>query len=95
VFTLSESTGLCYAVSLILKDNVEASTVVKSFSTNYTVYEKGTLSDGSQYGWIDGTSLENSSIGILYYVEDKIISYVLLSANKNSASAIKRVIKIR
>jgi hypothetical protein len=88
VFSIDDETNLCTSVSLLLNDDVEASFVVNVFS-NYTVYEKGTLADGSQYAWIDGTNMNNSSMGIVFNVENKLVTY--LSFSSTGSAALRKV----
>ena len=74
-FVFYKGAEKCTHISLIHNEELSASDVVEYLGSLYTVYEKGTLEDGSQYAWTDGVSLEKSAIGITYFPKDKNIIY--------------------
>lgn len=81
---MNTETDKCKNVTLYLKDEVEQSTVVDYFNGLYTVYAKGTASDGSQYAWVDGATMAESTMGIVYYPSDKMVVYVPLGSSSSS-----------
>ena len=95
--TMDTATGKCKNVSLYLKDNVEQSTVLDYYNGIYTVYAKGTASDGSQYAWVDGATVAESTMGIVYYPSDKMVVYVPLgtSSSATKAKAMAEVAKVK
>ena len=74
-FVFYKGAEKCTHISLIHNEELPASDVVEYLGSLYTVFEKGTSADGSQYAWIDGASLEKSTIGITYFPEDKMVMY--------------------
>ena len=72
-FVFYKGAEKCTHISLIHNEELPASDVVEYLGSLYTVFEKGTSADGSQYAWIDGASLEKSTIGITYFPEDKMV----------------------
>ena len=75
IFRADATSGLMKYVSLILNEAVETATVTDYLGSLYTVYEQGTASDGSQYAWINGPSMAESTFGIVYFTEDKQVLY--------------------
>lgn len=81
IFRADTTTGKMKYISLILNDAVETKTVTDYLGSIYTVYEKGTASDGSQYAWINGPSMAESTFGILYFPDDKHVMYQSLGSS--------------
>lgn len=77
-FTLDNETKECKYVTLIMNENIEISTIVNELNSKYTVFEKGTPADGSQYTWTNGATMAESSMGIIYVPTNKTIKYQLL-----------------
>ena len=88
IFRADSTTGKMEYVSLILNDAVEPKTVTDYLGSIYTVFEKGTASDGSQYAWTNGPSMAESTFGILYFPDDKHVVYQSLG-NSNSSRQVQ------
>lgn len=84
IFSADATTGKMKYVSLILNDAVETKKVTTYLGSIYTVYEKGTASDGSQYAWVNGHSMAESTFGIVYFPDDKHVLYQSLSGSSSS-----------
>lgn len=78
-------TKKCKNSTLSLTENVGNSTVLEYFNLKYTVFEKGTLADGSQYAWINGATLAESTFCVIYFPQDKMIIYQPLGSASNTA----------
>ena len=76
-------------ISLILNDAVETKTVTDYLGSIYTVYEKGTASDGSQYAWTNGPSMAESTFGIVYFPNDKHVLYQSLGSSNSAARQVQ------
>lgn len=77
-FTLDNQTQTCKYITIIVNDDIEPSTFINELNSKFTVYEKGTLADGSQYTWTNGATMAESSIGITYIPKNKAITYQLI-----------------
>ena len=75
---------ICNIALVYLNDGIPSSDIVNHLNSKYTVFAKGTSEDGSQYAWTDGTTLEESSMGIVYSVARGYVSYQLLNTSKAS-----------
>ena len=75
VFYLDSKTNKCLDCGLIVNENIKSSTFVEFLNSKYTVYEKGTLADGSKYKWINGATIAESSMGVTYFPTKKTILY--------------------
>ena len=75
IFKADSSTGEMINVSLILNEGVEDETVVDYLSSLFTVFEKGTEPDGSQYAWINASTRNEATVGIIYFPKDKHVLY--------------------
>ena len=78
LFTLDKQTQICKDITIIVNDDIEPSTFINELNSKFTVYEKGTLADGSQYSWTNGATIAESSIGITYIPKSKAIIYQLI-----------------
>lgn len=78
LFTLDKQTQICKYITIIVNDDIEPSTFINELNSKFTVYEKGTLADGSQYTWTNGATMAESSIGITYIPKNKAITYQLI-----------------
>lgn len=67
-----------------INESVSTDVVVKTFNEKYVVFDKGTLADGSQYAWINGATVAESTLGIIYKPNDKMIIYQLLNGTANA-----------
>jgi len=86
-FSFDDAKEKVLAVSLIVRDEVEVSTVVDWMNSQYTVFENGTAEDGSQYAWINAATLQKATAGITYDVANKMITYVDLTARRSQVGA--------
>ena len=75
MFNIDADTKLCTRIYMIVKEGVEPADVVNYLNSQYTVYEKGTMEDGSQYAWINASSSSEATMGILYNVTDGYFIY--------------------
>lgn len=89
IFRADASTGKMKYVSLILNDAVETKTVTDYLGSLYTVYERGTASDGSQYAWTNGPSMAESTFGIVYFPSDKHVLYQSLGSSNAAARQVQ------
>ena len=83
--SLESETKKCKTATITINDNASESTVLDYFNSKYTVFEKGTAEDGSQYAWLNGASLAESTLGIIYFPQDKMIIYQPLGSAANNA----------
>lgn len=84
VFRIDSTTKKCSIVLTTINESVSTDVVLKSFNEKYVVFDKGTLADGSQYAWINGATLEESTLGIFYKPNDKMIIYQPLNGTANA-----------
>ncbi|WP_297262200.1 hypothetical protein [uncultured Prevotella sp.] len=89
-FRFDSTTKKCSIVLTTINEAISTDVVLNSFNKKYVVFEKGTLADGSQYAWINGATFEESTLGIIYKPNDKMIIYQPLNgtakAKMNSMS---------
>lgn len=88
-FNMNIETNKCRDVRVVINESVSASTIVDYFNSKYTVFEYGTAEDGSKYSWMNGPSVSESTLGIVYYPEDRMVAYLSLGSAA-SANAMKR-----
>ena len=67
-----------------INESVSTDVVVKTFNEKYVVFDKGTLADGSQYAWINGATVAESTLGIVYKPNDRMIIYQPLNGTANA-----------
>ena len=67
-----------------INDAISKDVVVKTFNEKYVVFEKGTPADGSQYAWINGETVAEATLGIIYKPNDKKITYQSLNGTANA-----------
>ena len=84
IFRADTTTGKMKYISLILNDAVETKTVTDYLGSLYTVYANGTAPDGSQYAWTNGSSMAESTFGIVYFPDDKHVLYQSLGNSSSS-----------
>lgn len=48
------------------------------------MFANGTAADGSQYAWTNGPSVAESTMGIIYYPEDRMVYYQPLGSAANA-----------
>lgn len=84
-FLFNKTTNLVYVVAALVKDGINPSKIVEILNAQYTPFANGTLEDGSQYAWINSSSIETATIGILYDVNNRIIQYLDLTSNSNAS----------
>ena len=90
-FSMDTNTNKCKSAAVTINESVATSTIVDFLNSKYTVFAKGTASDGSQYAWTNGPSVSESTLGIVYYPKDKMVVYVPLESAAN-AKAMTRAI---
>lgn len=90
-FSMSAETNKCKTAILTINENVATSTIVDYLGSKYTVFANGTAADGSQYAWTNGPSVAESTMGIIYYPEDRMVYYQPLGSAAN-AKAMTRAI---
>lgn len=90
-FRLDETTNKCKSTVLTINEAVATSTIVDYLGSKYTVFANGTAADGSQYAWTNGPSVAESTLGIMYYPEDRMVVYIPLGSAAN-AKAMTRAI---
>lgn len=88
-FRMDTETNKCKSAVVTINESVATSTIVDFLNSKYTVFANGTASDGSTYAWTNGPSVAESTLGIMYYPEDKMVVYVPLGSAAN-AKAITR-----
>lgn len=79
-FRMSEA-GLCNLVNLSIDEGVEVGLITDFFNKNFTIYEPGTPEDGSRYTWLNGSTIAESTMGIVYSVGDKIVQIQQLNTS--------------
>lgn len=82
-FMIDAETGKCNNAVLTINENVATSTIVDYLNSKYTVFENGTAADGSQYAWTNGPSVAESTFGVIYYPDDRMVVYVPFGASAN------------
>ena len=83
-FRIDSTTKKCSIVLTTINEAISTDVVLNSFNEKYVVFEKGTPADGSQYAWINGATLEESTLGIIYIPNDKMIIYQPLNGTANA-----------
>lgn len=84
VFRIDSTTKKCSIVLTTINESVSTDVVLKSFNEKYVVFDKGTLADGSQYAWINGATVAESTLGIVYKPNDRMIIYQPLNGTANA-----------
>lgn len=87
VFYTNAETNKCIRVSATINENVAATTIMEHLNSKYTVYPKLTAEDGSQYAWINGPSLEESTLGIIYFPNNSKIYFEPLNSAANTMTS--------
>lgn len=82
--SLDKQTQICNSIIMMLNEGVSQKTILDYCNSQFTVFEKGTLADGSQYAWTDGPSMAESKYGIIYVPEKEYVSYTLLNNSKSA-----------
>ena len=83
-FRIDSTTKKCSIVLTTINDAISKDVVVKTFNEKYVIFEKGTSADGSQYAWINGATVAESTLGIVYKPNDKMIIYQPLNGTANA-----------
>lgn len=83
-FYMDAETSKCKQSVVIINENVATSTIIDYLNSKYTVFASGTAADGSQYVWINGSNKAESTIGIIYYPEDRMVTYIPLGSPANT-----------
>lgn len=91
VFYVNTDTNKCMSAAVTINESVATSTIVEFLNSKYTVYANGTASDGSKYLWTNGPSVSESTFGIIYYPEDRMVVYKPFDSAAN-AKAMTRAI---
>lgn len=85
-FYMDTNTGKCKRSLVTINENVPPSTIIDYLNSQYTVFPNGTYEDGSQYAWINGTSVAESTLGIIYFPADKMVIYQPLGSSAHTKS---------
>ena len=91
VFDMNTDTNKCKSAVVTINESVATSTIVDFLNSKYTVFANGTASDGSQYAWTNGASVSESTLGIMYYPEDRMVVYVPLGSAANEESMTRAI----
>lgn len=83
VFRMNTEVNKCRRVIVTINESVANTTVMDFFNSKYTVFPNLTEEDGSQYAWTNGPSLAESTLGIIYFPDDKTIYYEPLGSAAN------------
>lgn len=83
-FRLDDTTNKCKSTILTINETVATSTIVDYLGSKYTVFANGTAADGSQYAWTNGPSVAESTLGIVYYPENRMVVYQPLGSAANA-----------
>ena len=83
-FLIDDTTNKCKSTYLTINETVSTSTIVDYLGSKYTVFANGTLADGSQYAWTNGPSVAESTIGIIYKPQDRMVLYLSLGSAANA-----------
>lgn len=75
IFRLDVTTEKIKYISLLMKDDVETSTVTDYMESLYYAFANGTAPDGSQYAWTNGPTTGESTFGIIYFTDNKHLLY--------------------
>ena len=86
VFKIEAATSKCSSVILMVNANVATSKVVEYFNSRYNTFANGTAPDGSQYAWTDGSTVQESSLGIIFIPQNNMIIYQPLGSAANANS---------
>ena len=81
IFTFDKTTNLTTAASVRVNDNIKTSAVVNFLDSKFIKFPNGTPADGSQYAWLNASTVSAASVGIVYYPSDKLVTYVNLADN--------------
>lgn len=93
-FNMNTDIDKCESVYLAINENVATSAIVDFLNSKYTVFANGTASDGSRYAWTNGSSEAESTLGIIYYPEDRMVVYLPLGSAANTKSMKKAISSI-
>ncbi|MBO4964096.1 MAG: hypothetical protein J6C65_04040 [Prevotella sp.] len=85
LISIDESKKICNSVLMMMNENVPSTTIIDFCNSQFTVFDKGTAEDGSQYAWIDGSSMAESKYGIIYVPEKRYVSYTLLNTTQSAS----------
>lgn len=83
-FRLDDASNKCKNAVVLINEAVAKTTIVDYLGSKYTVFANGTAADGSQYAWTDGPSVAESTMGIIYYPEDRMVVYQSLGSAANA-----------
>lgn len=83
-FYMNTETNKCKNAVLTINESVATSTIVDYLNSKYTIFANGTAEDGSQYAWTNGPSVSESTLGIIYYPEDRMVLYQPLGSAANA-----------
>lgn len=84
VFYMDTETNKCKSAALTINESVSTSIIVDYLNSKYTIFANGTAADGSQYAWTNGSSVAESTLGIIYYPEDRMVVYQPLGSAANA-----------
>ena len=84
VFYMDTETNKCKSAAVTINESVSTSIIVDYLNSKYTIFANGTAADGSQYAWTNGSSVAESTLGIIYYPEDRMVVYQPLGSAANA-----------
>lgn len=88
-FEMSGNVDKCRAVSLYLDGTFKSDDIVKFLDSKFNVFENGTAADGSQYAWINASTVNDATIGIIYSPGDKKVQYLGLALASGSNAKVQ------
>ena len=93
VFFIDNTTNKCKEVRLALNENEDPATIIDFLNSMYNVFEQLTEKDGSQYAWINGLSISDASMGIVYIPSLQYVIYQSLGSTSNSSAKVESMIQ--
>lgn len=88
-FQMSNNVDKCRAISLILDETFGSNDIVKFFGSKFTIFGNGTAADGSQYAWINASSVNDATVGIIYTPGDNMVQYLGLALSSGSNAKVQ------
>ncbi len=86
-FKIDATSQKCTHSLITINESVDTSTVVDYYNSKFNKYANGTAADGSQYAWIDGATVAESAVGVVYYPNDRMVVYQPLGAAASAKAA--------
>lgn len=86
-FKVDATSQKCTRSFITIKESVEETTVVDYFNSKFNKFANGTAADGSQYAWIDGATVAESTVGVIYFPNDRMVVYQPLGTASSAKAA--------